>query len=202
MLLRPLENREIVPLGDTQPREIHGRTIFATHQDLEAMCAAGEFREDLLERMNGVRIHLPPLRRLLAESPGELERYVRGFLVDLEINDPAKCYEWTRRIVAYIRKEMAGHGWTHNFRELRRFTERFLLSEGTMPKPRVVPAPPEPAMLAVAPAEEEPAPAASRAPATVATPSSGLFGPRVKEGSSPPTRCFGPSCPKRTCSPT
>jgi DNA-binding NtrC family response regulator len=180
MLLRPLENREIVAVGDTQPREILGRAIFATHQDLEAKCAAGEFRADLLERMNGVRIHLPPLRNILAESPEELWRYVKGFLTDRKITDAARRDVWTQQIVTYIRKEMAGHGWTRNLRELRHLTERFLLSEGTMPKPKVVPAPLGPVMQAASAEEEESV--ASRAPMTVAMPSSGFFGPRAKRG--------------------
>ena len=43
-LLRPLENREYVPVGETRPRSSLGRLLFATHCDLEAMCREGTFR--------------------------------------------------------------------------------------------------------------------------------------------------------------
>jgi hypothetical protein len=74
-LLRPLQNREIVPMGESRPQKVYGRPIFATHRNLEAMCLAGEFREDLLERMNGMHIHMPSLRQMMAEAPGELRGY-------------------------------------------------------------------------------------------------------------------------------
>jgi hypothetical protein len=46
-LLRPLQNREYVPIGEKTPRKMLGRPVFATHKDLEAMIREGTFREDL-----------------------------------------------------------------------------------------------------------------------------------------------------------
>ncbi len=71
-LLRPLASRECLPIGGTRPHEILGRHVFATNQDIEEMCREGTFREDLYHRMNGVRVHMPSLRQMLAESPDEL----------------------------------------------------------------------------------------------------------------------------------
>jgi DNA-binding NtrC family response regulator len=165
-LLRPLENREIVPVGEQRPRPIHGRYIFGTNKDLEAMCHAGAFRSDLLERMNGVRIHMPPLRQMLAEDPRELEHFVRGF-VAAELHDDPDAEAWVQRIVGHIVEEMPGHPWSRNLRELKHFAERYLVTDGQMPRPQgVAPAPAAPAMRVstaaaqVSPAEVQVSPAA------------------------------------------
>ena len=62
-LLRALERREIKRLGAAQPLEVDVRVIAATHRDLEAMVAAGTFREDLFYRVAEVIVTLPPLRQ-------------------------------------------------------------------------------------------------------------------------------------------
>ena len=100
-LLRPLQSREYVPLGETHPRPLLGRPIFATHRDLEAMCRDGTFRRDLYERIHGMRIHMPSLRQILAEAPEELRRYVEGFLAD-KLADPARVLAWTEKVVHAI----------------------------------------------------------------------------------------------------
>lgn len=61
-LLRVLEEREVVPLGGEAPVKLDIRLISATHCDLDKKIAAGEFREDLYYRLQGVTLRLPPLR--------------------------------------------------------------------------------------------------------------------------------------------
>jgi DNA-binding NtrC family response regulator len=61
-LLRFLESGEIQRLGDSHPITVDVRVICATHRDLQLMIAEGQFREDLLYRLNMFHIHLPPLR--------------------------------------------------------------------------------------------------------------------------------------------
>lgn len=61
-LLRVLEEREVVPLGGEAPVKLDIRLISATHCDLAKKIAAGEFREDLYYRLQGVTLRLPPLR--------------------------------------------------------------------------------------------------------------------------------------------
>ncbi len=68
-LLRVLEERVVVPVGDTHPRPIDVRIIAASNQDLEKMVADGEFREDLLFRLNVVKLTLPPLRQRKEDIP-------------------------------------------------------------------------------------------------------------------------------------
>ena len=61
-LLRFLESGEIQRLGDSHPIMVDVRVICATHRDLQQMIADGQFREDLLYRLNMFHVHLPPLR--------------------------------------------------------------------------------------------------------------------------------------------
>src|ERR1700733_9515049 len=61
-LLRVLETGEIERVGSSKSRRVNVRVISATNADLRAACQSGQFREDLLFRLNTVEIHIPPLR--------------------------------------------------------------------------------------------------------------------------------------------
>jgi transcriptional regulator with GAF, ATPase, and Fis domain len=71
-LLRVLQERVFTPLGDTAERKTDVRLIAATNKDLEAMVAAGTFREELFYRLNIVPIYVPPLRRRREDIPMHL----------------------------------------------------------------------------------------------------------------------------------
>src|SRR3954451_13639015 len=68
-LLRVLESGEIERVGSSRPRRVNVRVLSATNIDLPAACAAGQFREDLLFRLNTVEIHVPPLRERREDIP-------------------------------------------------------------------------------------------------------------------------------------
>jgi DNA-binding NtrC family response regulator len=61
-LLRALQERAVVPLGETSARPVDIRVICATNRDLQAMVKAGTFRQDLFFRLHVVVLMLPPLR--------------------------------------------------------------------------------------------------------------------------------------------
>ena len=62
-LLRVLEEKVVMPVGDTHARPVDVRIIAASNQDLEKMVEQKLFREDLLFRLNVVKLQLPPLRQ-------------------------------------------------------------------------------------------------------------------------------------------
>ncbi|MBL9031673.1 MAG: sigma-54-dependent Fis family transcriptional regulator [Phycisphaerae bacterium] len=68
-LLRVLETGEVVRLGSNDPRKCDVRLVSATNKDIKAMSARGEFREDLLFRIRGSSVHLPPLRERREDIP-------------------------------------------------------------------------------------------------------------------------------------
>jgi two-component system NtrC family response regulator len=78
-LLRVLESREIRRVGENKATIVDVRVVCATHRDLPEMVAAGEFREDLMYRINTFEIFLPPLRDRLDDIPELAEHLLTRF---------------------------------------------------------------------------------------------------------------------------
>jgi two-component system nitrogen regulation response regulator GlnG len=109
-LLLVLENREITRMGSNDPIPVDVRVVAATSRDLRAMVKEGTFRHDLLQRLEGLKIRLPPLR----ERPEDVELLARRFLNVLSGGGA----EWTLHPDAMAR--LRGHPWPGNIRQLQR----------------------------------------------------------------------------------
>jgi DNA-binding NtrC family response regulator len=99
-LLRALQEREIVPVGATQPVEIDVRIIAATNRDLDQEIRRGGFRSDLYYRLNVIALHLPPLRdreddiALLAEHFLQRQANGKTLCLSSEALDALQRYDW------------------------------------------------------------------------------------------------------------
>jgi DNA-binding NtrC family response regulator len=118
-LLRVLESGEIERLGSSRTRKVDVRVISATNTDLRAGCAAGQFREDLLFRLNTVEIHVPPLRERREDIPALavhfLSRYAARYRRPISGFDTAAL------------QQLMQHSWPGNVRELEHTLERAVL---------------------------------------------------------------------------
>jgi formate hydrogenlyase transcriptional activator len=121
-LLRVLQEREIERVGGSKPIHVDVRVLAATHRDLHALAAEGQFREDLLYRLNVVPINVPPLRERVADMPLLVEYFIDRF---------GKRAGKKFRIVDKKSLEMfQAYGWPGNVRELQNVIERaVILSE-------------------------------------------------------------------------
>lgn len=108
-LLRVIQEREVVRLGEAKPRKIDARLVAATNVDLKAAVARGRFREDLLFRLNVITLVLPPLR----ERKGDILLLARFFL---EREGEKHGRALTLSPAAAARLE--AHPWPGNVREL------------------------------------------------------------------------------------
>jgi two-component system response regulator GlrR len=77
-LLRVLQERKVRPLGSTRDVPINVRVISATHGDLRAAMARGEFREDLFYRLNVVQLQVPRLAERREDIPALVGHFLRG----------------------------------------------------------------------------------------------------------------------------
>jgi len=115
-LLRCIQDRSVVPLGGVEPVPVDVRIIAATHRDLEAMVARGEFRQDLYYRLKVVRIRVPALRERVDDIPILAQHFLERF-AESE-GRPA------RRLSAEAAEALQGYGWPGNVRELANAMEQ------------------------------------------------------------------------------
>ena len=121
-LLRVLQDRTYEVLGSSKTRSVDVRVVSATNRNLPEMIECGDFREDLLYRLNLIAVHIPPLR----DRPTDIPMLVNHFLQsigkvyrrpDISITDAGiQCLQ---RLP-----------WPGNIRELRQLVERSVLLSG------------------------------------------------------------------------
>src|SRR5437667_4964021 len=122
-LLRVMQEKTFVPVGDTRPVTVDVRIISATNKPLAREVAEGRFREDLSYRMRVVPVSLPPLR----DRGGDVEALFWHFVDRMN-------HQGLRRITGVTRPAMdaiRSYRWPGNVRELRSAVEyAFVVGEG------------------------------------------------------------------------
>ena len=114
-LLRVLQEKVVVPVGDTVPRPVDIRVLTATNRDLEAMVRAGTFRQDLFFRLNVVILKTPPLRERQQDIL-PLAQHFLGFQSQL-------YNEQLKTLSTPVAEILHAYAWPGNVRELANVIE-------------------------------------------------------------------------------
>ncbi len=122
-LLRFLQERKIRRIGGDKEIDVNTRVISATHKDIDSLITQGKFREDLLYRLNTIRINIPALRErtedILSISRNILNKLSLEYGFRDEISLSEEVSDW-----------LCSYNWPGNIRELKGILERsFLLCE-------------------------------------------------------------------------
>ena len=123
-MLRAIEEKKIIRVGDTKQISADFRVIAATNQELDKLVLEKKFRLDLLHRLNTLQIHIPPLR----ERTDDIKPLMRYFAEDFsrKINKPPPVID--KGVIALLKK----YSFPGNVRELKNLTERaVILSKNT-----------------------------------------------------------------------
>ncbi|MEO0945619.1 MAG: sigma-54 dependent transcriptional regulator [Pseudomonadota bacterium] len=118
-LLRLIEAQEILLPDTGTPQSVDLRILSATNEDTDHAVADGRLRRDLLFRLEGFAISLPPLRARLDDIPLLVQRFLQGCASTYGIALP----ELNKSDIAAL----MAHDWPGNVRELRNVAERFVL---------------------------------------------------------------------------
>ncbi len=114
-LLRVLQEREVQPVGGSQPRKIDVRVVAATNRNLPELVEQGRFREDLFYRLRVFQLRLPPLRQRLLDLPLLVEQFINEFNGRFNKN--------IRTISTEVVTRFTAHSWPGNIRELKNVIE-------------------------------------------------------------------------------
>ena len=114
-LLRFVQNKEIIRLGDTKVKKVNVRLIAATNKDLRELTREGNFREDLFYRLNVFPITVPPLRERKEDIPLLTRFFIKKYATkELQIHPEAL-------------KKLRGFPWPGNIRQLENVIQRALI---------------------------------------------------------------------------
>jgi NtrC-family two-component system response regulator AlgB len=118
-LLRFIQDREYERIGDPITRRANVRIVAATNRDLPKMVEQGQFREDLLYRLNVITMHMPALR----ERSEDISKLAEAFLLRFA----ASYRRPAREFSAGGLDALAGYTWPGNIRELQNVVERAVI---------------------------------------------------------------------------
>lgn len=113
-LLRVLQERSVLAVGELSPVPVDLRVVSATHRDLEVLARAGTFRDDLRARLSGLELRLPPL----AERREDL-----GLLVGTFLRRAAGDHARALQLSLEAARALFAYPWPLNVRELERALE-------------------------------------------------------------------------------
>ena len=117
-LLRVLQERTYERVGSNKTQQCNVRIIAATHRDLPAAVAAGEFREDLFYRLNVFPIEMPPL----CKRASDLSQLLEELLIQHNGENPGSL-----RVSTDAMRMLANYRWPGNIRELSNLVERLAI---------------------------------------------------------------------------
>lgn len=118
-LLTAIQQRSIVRVGSNEPVPVDIRLICATNRNLQGMVDKGEFREDLLYRINTIHVEIPPLRNRREDIVPLAERFITRF-----------CKQYDKapiRLTASACEKLTAHSWYGNIRELEHAIEKAVI---------------------------------------------------------------------------
>lgn len=118
-LLTAIQSRSIVRVGSNSPIPVNIRLISATNRDLNQMVSAGEFREDLLYRINTIHIEIPPL----AQRTEDIVPLAQIFLKRYATKYNKTCAGFNDAAL----EKLMSHNWSGNIRELQHTVEKAVI---------------------------------------------------------------------------
>jgi len=126
-LLRVIQEKEIMRIGDDKIVPVDVRIIAATNKNMREEMENGRFREDLFFRLNVLNLRIPPLRERLADIPLLLASFARKYRLTMA---------W-QGIAAILNEDFRDYPWPGNIRELQNLVERIgVLCSGGDQAPR------------------------------------------------------------------
>jgi DNA-binding NtrC family response regulator len=118
-LLRVIESGEMERVGSSRSKHVDVRLISATNTNLQAACEVGQFREDLLFRLNTVEIHLPALRERREDVPALAMHFLS--------HHASRYRRQVKGLDASALQSLLQYSWPGNVRELEHTMERAVL---------------------------------------------------------------------------
>lgn len=118
-VLRVIEEGQVEKVGGNKKTEVDVRIVSATNKNLQEEIEKGNFREDLLHRLNVIPVHLPPLR----ERAEDIPLLVKTFSERISLKYKRKNKSFTPEAMDYLRRLP----WTGNIRELKNIVERIII---------------------------------------------------------------------------
>jgi PAS domain S-box-containing protein len=118
-LLTLLEDKEIIPVGGTEPIKVDVRIIAATNSDLKKRVEEGSFRQDLYYRLNIVPIQIPPLRERREDIPALIQNFLFAF---------NRKHQVKKSISTELIDLLCAYNFRGNIRELQNIIERLIIT--------------------------------------------------------------------------